>query len=237
MTPADFLAAVNAVAGHSTNDFSHHSCPDQRVARLVNGDWTDPDRVNLPAEREPGQRVLHIVLESPHKHEYGPAPGFAPKGPAMNTTGKNIQKCLNLIPGLNPGDFDLYLINAIQYQCSLGRLGEPLYEKRRDLVWHECWHRHNGRVCFEDRLRRYYRSGDLVLVAATQTKLSKQLRHSYGFQDITKEGKKYVIDCSVATLPGRAHSVRHHRLWDNGVAHADFLTYHPSSWRAFVQFP
>ena len=95
MTPADFLAAVNAVAGHSTNDFSHHSCPDQRVARLVNGDWTDPDRVNLPAEREPGQRVLHIVLKSPHKHEFGPAPGFAPKGPAMNTTGKNIQKCLN----------------------------------------------------------------------------------------------------------------------------------------------
>ena len=56
----------------------------------------------------------------------------------MNTTGKNIQKHLTLIPGLNRGNFVLYLINAIQYQCSLGLLGKGHPNERRDHVWHEC---------------------------------------------------------------------------------------------------
>ena len=89
MTPADFLAAVNAVAPiyvappaslpFNPNGFPHHSCPDQMVARLFNGNWTDLPRVKLPTKREPGQRLLHIVLVSPHTHEFECLPPFAPR--------------------------------------------------------------------------------------------------------------------------------------------------------------
>lgn len=236
MTPADFLAAVNAVVRSypsrpfSISSFPHNPCPDQIVASLINGSWTDLARKRLLPKRQHGQRVLHVVLESPHADEFGPSPQFSPLGPAMGTTGANLKKYLALIPGLQQGHFLVHLINAIQYQCSLGSLGNRLCKKRRDHIWHECWHNHNGRSFFLNRLRCYYQKNDLVVVAATQSILTDNALRNYNIQGI-KEAKKYVIDSVLAALG--LPSVGSHTLWPSGVTHADILTYHPSCWHSF----
>lgn len=71
--------------------------------------------------------AIFIILESPHIDEYHNSGN--PKGPAMGKTGQKIEKCFNKIIEnainkktlvLGNGSFLVCLLNAIQYQCSMG---------------------------------------------------------------------------------------------------------------------
>lgn len=86
------------------------------------------------------RRKLVIVLESPHIDEYfKKGQEIAEPVCANGKTGENIIKCKDTMlvkMGLSIDDVDIFIINAIPYQCSQGVSTEIL----RDFVWLKCWY-------------------------------------------------------------------------------------------------
>lgn len=114
-------------------------------------------------EQQTNIPVLAIILESPHKQEYA---GNIPM-PACGKTGDNIYKLLpkylNCIsatleqdnisqgvgfPDIQSGTYRVLLINAIQYQCSLGEKTK----KYRDEIFDKMWENGDVRTDFANRL-------------------------------------------------------------------------------------
>lgn len=97
--------------------------------------------------------VMAIVLESPHKDEFDNNQAI---GPAIGTTGNNIEKYLpkEILDYLARGDekipsgrYKVLLINAIQYQCSLG----TYTNKYRDKIFSKMWKSQNINKENEDK--------------------------------------------------------------------------------------
>jgi hypothetical protein len=106
-------------------------------------------------------------MESPHIAEFSNSPG-----PAQGKTGVHIRKHItDIIVGLNANSSELILVNAIQYQCSLGR--ETHYH--RDEVFRRFWKEY-GRKDFEERLKQVYHAGDVLLNCCTGSHPIKGLR-------------------------------------------------------------
>jgi hypothetical protein len=100
--------------------------------------------------------VVALILESPHIKEYDKQNMV---GPAMGNTGCNIESMLlgNLMKyclindmqkegayskyssKIQEGKYKLLLINACQYQCSLGNLIGDDNKKRRDDIFKEVF--------------------------------------------------------------------------------------------------
>ncbi len=100
--------------------------------------------------------LLIMVLESPHQDEFDE--DLKPKGPAQGTTGENIGRYLERqhrhLPHLATVARDRYrlvLMNAVEYQCSLGVSPTAVF---RDFVFREVWER-GGRYNFVMRLKKY----------------------------------------------------------------------------------
>lgn len=135
-------------------------CPDQFVGVISEierrGDFT----CRVPTSERPAKLpCVLLILESPHTSEFDSSPG-----PAKGSTGRNIVRYLRQVPGLrDKGDFGLLLVNAVQFQCSLGR---PTSEVR-DVVFFDTW-TSGGRADFETRFRRLYRRGDCVVNCCTR---------------------------------------------------------------------
>ena len=94
-----------------------------------------------------------VLLESPHIEEFNAGQYANGTAPAWGNTGKNFDdwfiKVLNLninnvlnsfLPNNNQ-DIDVYLVNAIQYQCSLGKLNGNRGSGRRDAVFFNLWNK------------------------------------------------------------------------------------------------
>lgn len=99
--------------------------------------------------------LLIMVLESPHKDEFKEGKAIAP---AQGATGRNIGKCMERqhrhLPNLASvasGRYRLVLMNAVQYQCSLGASPTSLF---RDHVFRQVWERF-GKQDFVGRLTKY----------------------------------------------------------------------------------
>ncbi len=134
--------------------------------------------------------VIIMILESPHKHEFDKNT-HTPIGPANGTTGRNIRKkineCIcnfisnskntNLIDCFKMGEeFDLILMNAIQFQTSLGHSTKRRSSKKivRDDVFKGMW-KHGGKEDFLKRLKKYmnlYDQGGLILNLCTDIKIN-----------------------------------------------------------------
>lgn len=158
----------------SDSPLEKRCCPDQFVGIIseieLHKDFTDRD----PAyERPTNLPCVLLVLESPHRDEF-PEPPAEP-GPAKGSTGRNIIRYLQEVPGLqDKGDFGLLLVNAVQFQCSLGKPTNQF----RDAVFFDFWDS-GGKASFESRIRGLYRNGDVVANCCTRGKSSnptKQLR-------------------------------------------------------------
>ena len=112
--------------------------------------------------------IIAIVLESPHKDEFNRESKKA-IGPACGSTGRNIKKYLpsvlfNYLPAIDEafglikydsnkqiqnGEYCIALINAIQYQCSLG---EDTSEYR-DKIFSKMWELKKVKDDFIKRLK------------------------------------------------------------------------------------
>jgi len=116
--------------------------------------------------------TIALVLESPHKEEFKNIQDIAP---AKGTTGKNIEAMLLGILAkyiyindihqhgaysltnskIKYGKYKLLLINAVQYQCSLGSLSGEKYKKRRDDIFSEMFSNQYVKTDFKERLEIY----------------------------------------------------------------------------------
>ena len=111
-------------------------CPDQIIGHMNNNIFTPhTSRINIDYITNTNgidsinntlTDPIVVVLESPHKYEYDPITGMA-LGPAMGTTGTlfiqhfaSILSRSSNISLINGNRYDVVLVNAIQYQCSLG---------------------------------------------------------------------------------------------------------------------
>lgn len=117
--------------------------------------------------------LLIMVLESPHRHEFDAH--LKPVAPAQKNTGRNIGNCMERqhrhMPGIEcvaSGRYRLVLMNAVQYQCSLGASPTSLF---RDYVFREVWERF-GRADFVERLGMYIAEvqNHLVMICCSKGK-------------------------------------------------------------------
>lgn len=149
---------------HASHPQFPGKCPDRYAGLIANladkADWSDAAHGN-PDIRPPHQCVL-LVMESPHIDEYS-AKFFYTPWPANGPTGKRIRQRIAAAGLPITADTGLVLINAIPFQCSLGK--SPI-GKDRDTVFRLAWER-GGRAFFQSRLMHWYREGDLVVNACT----------------------------------------------------------------------
>ena len=172
--PDDFERSVYRVCPSPLTSFDRRECPDRFVGRISElaalRDW------KAAAEQPPIRRTdlpcIVLVLESPHIDEYRTKQPYTP-WPANGATGRHIRKRAGLLvpPCWNKNETQLYLINAIPYQCSLGQ-ATRLY---RSKVFREAWDS-GARAYFQERLKLIYRQGDLVVNACTVGKPGPSLR-------------------------------------------------------------
>ena len=188
----DFRTIVEESCPKCTSNIELRPCPDQYVGQVAAVETEQTLRVRHPASDRPaGQQCVLLVLESPHIDEFRDAPA-----PARGTTGRHIVRYLRQVPGLESTDtFGLVLINAVQYQCSLGQPPKSF----RDVVFRAVWEG-GGRSDFAARLKRLYRTGDTVVNCCTKGKSS----------NTTKQLRWLVHDAIALALPGAPVLNRNH---------------------------
>jgi hypothetical protein len=136
-------------------------CPDQYVGIIStlhksNDDF--PERYN-PDLRPNENPALILILESPHIDEFNGEPG-----PAKGTTGRLIRSHIGEMKCFREySDYGLILMNAIQFQCSLGYPTDCF----RDSLFRKVW-RDGGKDQFIERLGMYLRSGDIIANCCTK---------------------------------------------------------------------
>ena len=151
-------------------------CPDQYVCKIeiANRNIEIPsfeywDRKNIDYYNSDTNNKIILIMESPHKDEFTQN---IPNGPAFGKTGKNIasyfesvlnKEFFNVNISLSNGTYDLYLINAIQFQCSLGLPTEYF----RDLIFTGLWF-NGGEENFKNRLEKIkLNNNDIVINSCT----------------------------------------------------------------------
>jgi hypothetical protein len=156
----DFVAIARAYLQSCSSALEERRCPDQFAGVVSEVEQSGNITCRVPAFERPRELpCVLLILESPHTSEFGASPG-----PAKGSTGRNIVRYLRQVPGLQQkGDFGLLLVNAVQFQCSLGR---PTSEVR-DAVFLETWAR-GGRADFVSRIGMLYQGGDCVVNCCTR---------------------------------------------------------------------
>ena len=175
-----------------------------RIARtadewsLVKPDGSPQDDVFANCLPEPGfsGQTLVVLLDSPHRDEYGP--GFTPSGPAMGTTGRNIRSGLvdairrSAAVSVRIADgMRVIIANPVQFQCSLYVIHRnrsvPSCRRRelRDAAWHSIWSVDETRSEFIERMQTYQPATILNLCTDSECKRAAVTQEicQAGFQD------------------------------------------------------
>lgn len=119
----------------------------------------------LGKKAEPNEYNIVIVLESPHKNEYNT--DF--RHPAIGPTGNNLKLYFYSLLGKLNGTIKnstkchVYLMNAIQYQCSLGYHTSIF----RTEIFNSMWKHHKKDEDFLDRLKDFY--PNIIINLCTKT--------------------------------------------------------------------
>jgi len=161
----DFNSIVANALGSDVLPPESRVCNDQYVGRLNElSDYPDDFPVRGAVESRPdGLRCLLMVLESPHVDEYQ---GTNSPCPANGATGRNIRNHILKVKGLAEfGEYGLIILNAVQYQCSMG---ENPPGRNRDNVFVEAWRNGGGKDDFARRLEYAYKEEDQVVVCCTK---------------------------------------------------------------------
>jgi hypothetical protein len=135
-------------------------CPDQYVGLISS---FQKQAIDFPCRKLVDTRPNHkgcliMVLESPHINEFKGEPC-----PANGPTGKLIREHILNVIGLSEySQHGLIIVNAIQYQCSLGYSTK----KYRNKVFISCWES-GGQENFVKRLNNVVRDGDTIVNCCT----------------------------------------------------------------------
>ncbi|WP_058953072.1 hypothetical protein [Clostridium tyrobutyricum] len=111
-----------------------------------------------------GDKIIVIVLESPHIDEFNKTKCSIAPAPALGITGCNLDKYFEeKIQGYLPdGKYHIILTNAIQYQCSLGTETDVF----RDRMWLKLWICKEFNKNFIGRLEKY--NPDIIINLCTK---------------------------------------------------------------------
>lgn len=154
-----YCEIARTVTGRDQINIQCGVCPDQCVGSI--NDFEShanafPRRVQVT--RKVDFPCVILVMESPHKDEF-----IGGWGPAKGATGAQIRRHFGtIVAGLGGQLSELILVNAIQYQCSLG-VATHLH---RDHVFQSLWES-GGSVDFEKRLKAIYRPQDMLFNCCT----------------------------------------------------------------------
>lgn len=161
MTNIDFVRIASEAIPSYEGQIESRCCPDQYMGILgqILGSQIFPEAMS--ALMRPNSPCIIMVLESPHIDEY-----IANPGPAKGFTGEMIRLHLQkALPIKQIGEYGLILMNAIQYQCSLG-VTTDLF---RDRVFRASWGL-GGRESLGYRVERLFRHGDILVNCCTKGK-------------------------------------------------------------------
>ena len=152
-------------------------------------------------------RVIVVILESPHIHEFDENTNGR-IGPASGNTGKRIR---SYISDYFESKFDsctLALVNVVQYQCSIGRLSTSMERYRKNKVVRAMFGCDVVKDCFMRMVGLFNIDKDVFLVACGK---------GNWFKDKSKN-----LDAQVVELLNRI-----------GARNVIALGYHPSRWPRF----
>lgn len=129
-----------------------------RHLRNINKNIVKITKNNLIDIKNKNEKVIVIVLESPHIGEFNKSKFNVAPAPALGSTGCNLDKYFCEVVNecfkkynIENGTYHVILSNAIQYQCSLGVDTEVF----RDRVWLKLWFSRNLKGEFSRRLQIY----------------------------------------------------------------------------------
>jgi hypothetical protein len=162
-----YIKVAREVTGPRSIDFQREACPDQFVGSIEDFDGNSDDfPLRKPVIRLDDHPCVVLVMESPHKDEF-----IGDRGPAKGKTGVQIRKYIaTIVAGLGGQASELILVNAIQYQCSLG----VATHNYRDEVFCRLWKK-GGEADFEGRLTQTYRFGDMLFNCCTGSERRKMI--------------------------------------------------------------
>lgn len=181
---ADFERVVSGLGLIAVNSMR---CPDQWVGDVKctpdGFEYIGSDsgkfnfRMNLDrvSKRIVEEKVLLIILESPHIDEYKKLSNsiFEPIGPANGVTGENIRKYLHLATKEIAIDnccrqdlYHLFLVNAVPYQCSLGEVLVGSNKDNRNSIFLNCWN--YAKHDFVERINKYCSNNSIIINACTK---------------------------------------------------------------------
>jgi len=163
------------------------TCPDQCIGtiKILNNTTQSPEentskddfkiRTNLDEFERTNSPLIIMILESPHTSEFSGVTPIPVAGNGNGDAGKAIRELFSEVfdihNHLNDGEYNLIILNAVQYQCSLGK-GTT---EHRDKVFIECWNTF-ARNDFKKRLLSIYESGDIIINACTAGTVKPKLR-------------------------------------------------------------
>jgi hypothetical protein len=171
ITPEDFASIVQGIHFNKTAQETR-CCPDTFInCNIGDREPFDLQKGRLDSDkREEGPCVV-LILESPHVDEF-PKDDREP-GPALGRTGDWIGRYLKEIllashlKDRAMGCQGILLVNAIQFQCSLGEARGDGGGITRNLVFTATWEQ-GGRAGFIARLKKaLIHEGDLLINACT----------------------------------------------------------------------
>lgn len=187
-----------------------------------------------PVSRLSGQRAVIVVIESPHVDEFDQISGrWQAVGPLQKRAPfvDHFQSNIGSHTPVFCGNDLVILMNAVQYQCSLGL---PLQGHRqnaiqRDRIFKACWS-HGANIDFTKRLAAVYRAGDVIVNACTGTMFNVRKRQT---GHISNDLKWLVETAIMAALPHHRHPGVYpcRKTKRNRLCISDVGTHHPSVWR------
>ena len=143
-------------------------CPDMWFGciKTLNVNNAKPIREGLRKTKD-GRVVL--VLESPHVREYKDVKAICP---IQGQTGKNVEKMLLDVIGDQYCEYQLFVVNAIRYQCSQGlRLRVGMNGEIKNFVFGNLLNRKSFKEDLIVRLGKIYRpSTDVIINACTDSR-------------------------------------------------------------------
>ena len=156
------------------------ACPDQFVGKIKDSkNWSCFERAEISEDyggvTEANGRVV-LILESPHRDEYERRNNvLVAQGPACGCTGCKIRRYFNLITKKAYANYELLLLNVIQYPCSLFRSREQQGDRIRDKMIRRLLKCNEFMKCFRSRVKLVMGEHDNLVVINACTWVGKKI--------------------------------------------------------------
>lgn len=205
----------------------------QKDLRIAHRDQVKITTEQLAEIRKSDEKVMLVILESPHVEEYNEAHKITP-APAVGVTGDMMAR--HFIDVVSPlvGDefYHVIVSNAIQYQCSLG-VDTNIY---RDRVWLDLWLCESFKEEFKTRINDY--NPDIIVNLCTRGSHTKDPLAPKGTKTVINQ--KYIDSLYEDAEKGKAFALSKNttlkELTQQAINESDVKNKlllqgaHPSSW-------